>query len=84
MVGIGCVDIVHAPINGVPDHTDGFGFVDILALGDAVAGRQAHAAEAEDRNRRVEFPEFPILHAAIPRIQENDYTICRRLGANQG
>jgi len=45
MIGISCINVIHAMINGISDHRRCLFFIDISIFLD----RQAHASESENR-----------------------------------
>ena len=47
MVGLGRVDVVDSIVDGVPDHIDGEGLVDLTRV--AVEYREPHGPEAKSR-----------------------------------
>ena len=60
MVGICRIHVIHAVIDGVPEHLRCEGLVDVSVR----RHRQAHAAEAEDGE--VFLVQFPVEHGCSP------------------
>ena len=68
VVRVGGIDVVHAPVDRMPDHADRFVLADIRAHGTAAQRRQAHAAETQGRNLPSRLAESSEMHLHPPRL----------------
>ena len=62
VIGIGSVDVIHAVIDGVTQHANRFGFIDIGAAALAIGARESHAAEAQGGGFPIQLSKRAILH----------------------